>query len=377
MSTLRVGLVCPYSLDVPGGVQNHVHDLAEALIAAGHEVSVLAPATDDEELPRYVVPAGRAVSVPYNGSVSRLAFGPITGARVRRWLRDGRFDVLHIHEPSVPSVSVLALRAAHGPIVATFHTAILRSRAMLSAAGILRPLMEKLGGRIAVSELARRTLVQHFGGEPVIIPNGLYVDRFQMPPSPRWRGEGPTVSFLGRIDEPRKGLRLLLAAMPELTRRRPGVRLVVAGRGDVAAARRQIEPSVRESVTFLGPVDDATRGELLASSDLFVAPNTGGESFGIILAEAMAAGAPVLASDLAAFLEVLDGGRLGTTFPVGDAAALAAAAADLLADEEQRMTKRRAAQAAVRRYDWSVVARDVELVYRTVRAASPGGVGVT
>ncbi|MGH3384772.1 MAG: glycosyltransferase family 4 protein, partial [Nocardioidaceae bacterium] len=161
---MRIGMVCPYSLDVPGGVQNHVRDLTEQLTSLGHQVSVLAPGEEGHGLPGYVVPAGRAVPVPYNGSVARLTFGPLAAKRTRRWLREGRFDLLHIHEPSVPSVSVLALWAARGPIVGTFHTSNTRSRAMSSAAAMLRPSMEKIGGRIAVSEHARRTLVQHFGG---------------------------------------------------------------------------------------------------------------------------------------------------------------------------------------------------------------------
>jgi phosphatidyl-myo-inositol alpha-mannosyltransferase len=368
---MRLGLVCPYSLDVPGGVQNHVRDLAEALIGLGHSVSVLAPADDDEALPDYVVPAGRAVPVPYNGSVARLAFGPLSAARVRRWLAEGRFDVLHIHEPVVPSVSLLALWAAQGPIVGTFHSSMARSRAMLSAAAILRPSMEKLAGRIAVSEHARSTLVQHFGGEPVIIPNGLYVDRFSgADSSARWAAPGGTLVFLGRMDEPRKGLATLLQALPAIAQSRPGVHLYVAGRGDVDDVRRGVPRGYRDSVTFLGLVDEQTRGELLASADLYVAPNTGGESFGIILIEAMAAGAPVLASDLAAFRRVLEDGGLGTLFPVGDPAALADEAVRLLGDDVRRGMLRKAAAVAVRRYDWSVLCRDIVRVYETVRAGA-------
>src|SRR5262245_40452771 len=249
---MRLGLVCPYSLDVPGGVQNHVRDLAEALITLGHSVSLLAPADDDEALRDYVAPAGRAMPVPYNGSVARLAFGPVSAARVRRWLAGGRFDVLHIHEPAVPSLSLLALWSASGPIVGTFHTSMIRSRAMLSAAAILRPSMEKLAGRIAVSEHARTTLVQHFGGEPVIIPNGLYVDRFSNAVrSERWSSPGGTLVFLGRLDEPRKGLPTLLEALPAITRARPGVHLYVAGRGDADAARKLVPRGYLEHVTFL------------------------------------------------------------------------------------------------------------------------------
>jgi phosphatidyl-myo-inositol alpha-mannosyltransferase len=368
---MRVGLVCPYSLDVPGGVQNHVRDLAEALLERGHRVSVLAPADDDDALPGYVVPAGRAVPVPFNGSVARLAFGPMSAARVRRWLGEGRFDVLHIHEPAVPSVSLLALWAARGPIVGTFHSAVGRSRAMSAAEAILRPSMEKIAGRIAVSEHARSTLVQHFGGEPVIIPNGLYVQRFSdAARAPRWDSPGGSLVFLGRMDEPRKGLETLLRALPSIVRARPGAHLYVAGRGDVDAARQSVPRAHRDDVTFLGLVDEATRAQLLASADLYVAPNTGGESFGIILVEAMAAGAPVLASDLPAFRRVLDDGSLGTLFPTGDADALAEAAVDLLGDDVRRGMLRKAASVAVRRYDWSVLCSDIVRVYETVRAGA-------
>ena len=365
-------MVCPYSLDVPGGVQNHVRDLTEQLIALGHQVCVLAPVDEDgpsgaSTPPPYLTSAGRAVPVPYNGSVARLAFGPRAAARTHRWLRDGDFDVVHIHEPAVPSVSLLALRAARGPVVATFHTANTRSRAMSSMSAILRPLLEKVDARIAVSEHARRTLVQHVGGEPVIIPNGVYVDRFAVPPDPRWQADGGAVCFLGRIDEPRKGLPELLSALPTMLRERPGLRVYVAGRGDIDAAREQVGSRCGSAVTFLGQVDDATRAQLMASVDLYVAPNTGGESFGIVLVEAMAAGAPVLASDLPAFRSVLEDGRVGTTYPVGDPKALADQALALLADDERRLRLRDAARRAVRRYDWPVLTRDIVLVYEMVQ----------
>lgn len=360
---MRIGVVCPYSLGTPGGVQNHVRDLAEELIGRGHQVSVLSP-VDDGELPPYVVSAGRAVRVPYNGSVARLTFGPRTAARVRTWLHDGKFDVVHVHEPTTPSASLLTLWAGDGPFVATFHTWQVRSRAMSAAAGLLRPALEKIDARIAVSETARSMMVQHLGGEAVVIPNGLYVDRLAAGrPRPGWDG---AISFLGRIDEPRKGLGVLLAAVPALVEDHPDLRVLVAGAGDAEDASRAVLPAYREHVEFLGPVDDVAKAELLASSALYVAPHTGGESFGIVLAEAMAAGAPVLASDLPAFRQVLDGGRLGTLFPAGDPSALAAAASRLLADPALRAEHREAGRIAVRRYDWSRVADDILAVYALV-----------
>jgi hypothetical protein len=161
---VRIGIVSPYSFDIPGGVQNHIMDLSEALIGLGHEVSVLAPADEDADLPPYVVPAGRAVPFPYNGSVARISFGPVSTARVRRWLNRGSFDVLHVHEPMVLSLSMLATLSARGPVVATFHTAMTRSRAMSVAQGLLQLVIEKITARIAVSELARKVQVEHLGG---------------------------------------------------------------------------------------------------------------------------------------------------------------------------------------------------------------------
>ena len=363
---MRVGLVCPYSLDVPGGVQNHVRDLAEELLRLGHDVSVLAPSESDD-LPSYVVAAGRAVPVPYNGSVARMSFGPVAAARVRRWLRDGGFDLLHLHEPATPSLSLLALWAAECPVVATYHSAHERSRALSATAAVLRPSLEKIGARIAVSEDARDTQVRHVGGEPVVIPNGLHVDRFARAlPREEWRGQGGTVAFVGRLEEPRKGFPLLARAFGEVGRDRPGLRLLVVGGGDVAEARALLPAPVRDRAVFLGRVGDEEKAAVLRTADVYVAPHTGAESFGIVLAEAMAAGAAVLASDLPAFRRVLGDGRHGELFPHEDTGELAARLAALLDDPDRRAALRGSASRAVRRYDWSTVAAQVVRVYETV-----------
>ena len=362
-------MVCPYSLDVPGGVQNHVKDLAEALIGLGHEVSVLAP-SDGENLPDYVVPAGRTVPVHYNGSVARMSFGPVVAGRVRRWLHEGRFDLLHLHEPATPSLSLLALWAAECPVVATYHSFTHRSRALSASAAILRPSLEKISARIAVSEYARGTQVSHVGGEPVVIPNGLYVDRFATAePRPGWRGDDGTVAFVGRLEERRKGYDLLARAFGEVASTRPGLRLLVVGGGDVDAARDLLPEAVRDRVTFLGPASDADRAAALRTADVYVAPNTGGESFGIVLVEAMAAGTTVLASDIPAFRRVLDDGANGALFANEDAGDLAAGLGALLDDPDRRAALDAAAAVAVRRYDWSSVAGRILRVYETVVAA--------
>jgi phosphatidyl-myo-inositol alpha-mannosyltransferase len=368
---VKVGLVCPYTWDVPGGVQEHIMGLAEALIDLGHQVSVISPADDDAPLPDYVVPAGRAVPVPYNGSVARLAFGFLSASRVRRWLKEGGFDVLHVHEPAAPSLSLLACWVADGPIVATVHTAIPHSRAMHAAEPILQSALEKISGRIAVSEAARTTLVEHFGGDAVLIPNGVSVRKLEKAdPLPGWPGAGGALGFLGRMDEPRKGFAILLRAFEILAADRPGLRLLVAGHGDADEALAKTPAWLRDRIVMLGQVSDADKVRVYHSVDVFCAPNTGGESFGIVLAEAMAAGAPIVASDLEAFRQVLRRGQAGLLFPTGNAAELAAAAGQMLDQPELRAGLSAAASAAVRDYDWRVVARDVVRVYEAVVPAA-------
>jgi phosphatidyl-myo-inositol alpha-mannosyltransferase len=366
---MRIGMVCPYSFDVPGGVQFHVRDLAEHFMGDGHDVSVLAPADSETELPSYVTSAGRATAVRYNGSVARLNFGPVTAAKVGRWLEQGDFDVLHLHEPMTPSVSVLALMAAEGPIVATFHTSMLRSRTMQTAYPLLRPSLEKIAGRIAVSEDARRTVTTHVGGDAVVIPNGVYVDRFaDAPRRAEWLGRpgAPTIAFLGRMGEPRKGLPVLAAALPEVLRDVPGLRVLVAGPGDPDEVTGGWPPEVTAACEFLGSVSDADKASLLASVDVYVAPNTGGESFGIILIEAMSAGACVLASDLPAFSRVLDGGGAGAMFANEKPDELARTLVALLRDPRHRLDLATAGQERARLFDWSVVADKIMAVYETV-----------
>ncbi|MQA93289.1 MAG: glycosyltransferase [Streptosporangiales bacterium] len=370
---MRVGLVCPYTWEVPGGVQAHVRDLAEALIGLGHDVSVITPCDDDTPVQSYVVPAGRAIPVPYNGSVARLAFGPLSAGRVRRWIRDGAFDVLHVHEPAAPSLSLIACWLADGPIVATFHTANPRSRAMSAAGPILQTGLEKINGRIAVSEAARKTLVEHLGGDAVLIPNGVTVARFQQSgPLPGWPGDNGAIGFLGRMDEPRKGLSVLLEAFPAMAAERRGLRLLIAGPGDEREVYDRLPAELHGQVVLLGMVSEEDKVRAYHSVDVFCAPNLGGESFGIVLAEAMAAGAPILASDIEAFRRVLRDGQAGALFRTGDAADMAREGALLLSDAPRMAELSKQATAAVRQYDWATVGQEVVQVYETVIPASGG-----
>lgn len=365
---MRVGLVCPYSWDAPGGVRSHVHDLALALMARGHEVSVLAPADDPAALPAWVVDGGRPVSVPYNGSVARLNFGLKAARTVRRWVRDGDFDVLHVHEPVAPGLSLLACWSARGPIVATWHSSTTRSRILSAGYAIAQTAMEKLSGRIAVSEDARRTLVSHVGGDAVLIPNGVRIAPYAVGESMP-DVHSPSLLFLGRIDEPRKGLQVLIDALPELVAAVPEVRVLVAGPGDIDDRLAGLDPDIAARVTLLGRVSDEDKIRALRSVDLYVAPHVGGESFGIVLIEAMAAQTAVLASDLPAFRRVLQDGASGALFETGDPRALAREAARVLTDDARRASYAEAGWIRVQDFDWDRVVDDVIAVYDSVSVA--------
>ena len=368
---MRIGLVCPYSFDVPGGVQAHIRDLAEILSAQGDHVQVLAPADEGTELPDYVTSTGGALPVRYNGSVARLSFGPAAAARTQRWLDQGQFDVVHIHEPLPPSVGLIALHQARAPVVATFHSAQIRSRALQAAYPLVRPGLERIHARIAVSEDARSTVVDHLGGDAVIIPNGVFTARFaQARGSQEWIGtpQRPTIAFLGRLDEPRKGLRVLADAVGRVLARHPGARFLIAGRGSATGIQEELAAH-GDAVEFLGPLSEPDKASLLSSVDLYVAPQTGEESFGIVLVEAISAGAVVVASDMPAFARVLDGDRGGFLFRTGDAGHLAETIDIALTDTGAAAQRRQYADQIMQRYDWQTVAARIRDVYAMVTQA--------
>ena len=359
---LRIGLVCPYSWDFPGGVQNHVRDLAEFLISNGHYVEVLAPATESEDLPDYVVSAGRAISIPYNGAVARVLFGVGANSRVRSWINDGDFDLLHLHEPAIPSLSLLACWAGEGAMVGTFHAAAKYQKAIFAIGPILEPVIEKLSARIAVSESARLTLTAHLETDAIVIPNGIYADNYRNGSSrPQWQGN--TIGFLGRFEEDRKGLPVLLDALPIISRFIPDIRVLIAGPGDSEEVLAKVDPQLRHRVEFLGKISEEDKADFLASVSLYIAPNTGGESFGIILAEAMAGGAAVVASDIPAFADVLGNGQYGALFESENSENLAKVIIDLLRDETKRKELAAAGAVHAQRFDWGQVGEEIFEVY--------------
>ncbi len=371
MRNLRIGIVCPYGWDTPGGVQIHIKELAQWLIAKGHSVSVLAPVSEEDgNIEPWVVSAGRPISIPYNGAIAKVIFGPIASSRVKQWIANGNFDLLHLHEPAIPSLSLLAGWAGDGPMVATFHAAT-NSQKIANAIGtMLDPLIERITAKIAVSEIARETLKDRFNTEAVVIPNGIDSSKFEnIGPRAEWALPN-TIGFIGRFDEPRKGLGVLLDAIPEIVSKIPNLRVLVAGPGEAQDFREKIPVSLRDRITFLGRISELEKAQFFKSIALYIAPNTGGESFGIILAEAMASQTPIVASDLPAFTSLLDNGKSGELFTSENSAALASAVLHLLGDEQARAKIAEAGRFKSQLYDWNTVGEQVLSVYELALAGN-------
>ena len=363
---LRIGMVCPYGWDVPGGVQMHIRELAEHFTQLGHYVSVISPVSDEESITDpWLVNAGRPVPIPFNGSVARVLFGPIAASRVRQWIAQGDFDILHMHEPGIPSISLLACWAAEGAMVGTFHASTPKMRAIASVGPLIEPMIEKLSARIAVSEMAQATLNNLYGTEAVVIPNGIDYSRFNAAGRSRVREEDAPlrIGFLGRFEETRKGLPLLLEALPKILKALPNLELVVAGPGDPEKIVAKIDPQVSKHIRFLGRLSESEKVEFLSSLDLYIAPNTGGESFGIILAEAMASGTPVLASNIQAFVDLLAEGDSGVNFISEDANDLAQSVIELLRNSSRLLQLSQNGLVSAVRFDWSSVASQIMSVY--------------
>ena len=321
---MRIGIVCPYSLSLPGGVQNQVLSLARSLRRRGHEVRVLAPC-DGPPPELFVIPVGKSLPTAANGSVAPIAPDPSAQLRTIRALWDEGFDVLHAHEPLAPGPCHTALVVKPAPIVGTFHAAG-SMPAYSVASGLANWGANRIDVRVVVSEDARALASKHLPGDYVALFNGIEVDRFRS--AEPWPTTGPTVLFLGR-HEPRKGLEVLLRALPDLPK---DLTVWVAGSGpatDDLRARYQ-DPRVQ----WLGRIADEERDRRMAGADVFCAPSLGGESFGVILLEAMAAGTTVVASAIPGYekVAVVDGEPAAVLVEPDDPAALAAGLRSALGD---------------------------------------------
>lgn len=368
---MRVALVSPYDLSVPGGVAEHVRNLGTHLARVGHDVHVVAPASSRASSPgaRLHVVARHVASVPSNGSVARIAPWPRAALTVARTIRALDADVVHVHEPAVPVIGPAATLAARQTVIATFHAA--RDEAWRPAP-VLLPFLRALARRIdrafAVSEVARLTASRYGAGAPDVVPNGVDVAAFRRPaPAPVPMSDGRlTVLFLGRLDA-RKGFPVLVEAFAAADDLRSRARLVVAGphaRVDVRRWRARCRASGIDDVAFVGCLDDAERVAYLRHATVTCAPSTSRESQGVVLLEAMAAGSPVVAAANAGFRSVVRDGYDGALVPPHDAGALARALVALLDDPARRRRLALAGLETARAHDWPDVAARIAAMYR-------------
>jgi phosphatidyl-myo-inositol alpha-mannosyltransferase len=359
---VRVAIVCPYAWDRPGGVQSHIRSLARALQGRGHVVRVFASRSLRSEGglgadAAEVEWVGRAVGVPANGSIAPICFGPVAAYRIRHELAGFDPDVVHLHEPLIPSLSLLALLSTRAPVVGTFHAAAASNPLYRIFRRVLAPLAQRLAVRTAVSDAAARLVSRYFPGPIDSTPNGIDAASFAGG-QPIDLGSRLQVLFLGRL-EPRKGAEVALEAMDAL--KDIGPALVVAGEGPLRTELEATAARLDLDVQFLGVVSETDKLRLLSSCDVFCAPNLGGESFGIVLVEAMASGCAIVCSDLAEFKAVADDAAVFV--PAGDPVSLAEALRSVLTDPERADALRERARGRATLYDWARIVPGVEEIY--------------
>jgi phosphatidylinositol alpha-mannosyltransferase len=368
---MKICLVSPYDYPYPGGVTEHIKGLEKYLSLRGHEVTILAPSSEEDGrlLAANVRRAGNVVELSANGSRARISLSLGTRRIIRQILADEAFDIIHLHEPLMPMLPLLVLRQSQTCNIGTFHASGDESLAYAAARPILQGYFARLDGRIAVSTAARDYVSQYFPADYTIIPNGIDMARFATPQPPlaHYRDGRPTVLFVGRFEEPRKGFQTLLQALPLVRSVFPDLRVVVAGKGDpeMFADLLPAEPDV---VEFTGYVSPADLPRYYQSCDVYCAPSTGQESFGIVLLEAMAAGAPIVASRNAGYAAVLTHGQEGLLIEPRVPELLAVALVRVLSDATLRQAMVGYGRQTAARYDWPVVAAQVERFYEQTRA---------
>jgi phosphatidylinositol alpha-mannosyltransferase len=372
---VKIGIVTQSYYPRYGGVTEHVHHSALELRERGHDVTIVTSRFRQGEAENApgVVRIGYNIMIPFNGAFVDLAIGMRLKAQLRSLMRAYDFDVVHVHAPLVPTLPLLAVQAAQCPIVGTFHTTGGRSRLLEWMRVPLTPIVNRLAARVAVSETAREFAARYFPGPYHVIPNGVDVERFHpsVPPIARWRDKNhDNILFVGRLD-PRKGVQLLLDAMPEVVERTRGrARLLLVGDSYLRLKyMSSVSPAMRRHIHFIGHVPSHELPSWYATGDVFVSPASGNESFGIVLLEAMATGRAVVASDIPGYRSVVTPDVNGITFPPGDRAELARTLSRIVSDPERRIVLGARGRTRALEFAWPRVTDRLEAVYREVRAA--------
>ncbi|MBI3287382.1 MAG: glycosyltransferase family 4 protein [Chloroflexi bacterium] len=366
---MKIALVSPYDYLYPGGVVKHISQLDKHFRQWGYEVRVIAPCSADEEyLPDHlIVASSRVIPVPYSGSIARVSLSPRLYFRVKRILKQERFDIVHAHEPLSPALPLAVLRHSKAVNIGTFHAYRESHAALDYTKPIARRFFARLDGRIVVSEPVREYLSKYFPTEYVVIPNGIDIESFQgAPPLPKYANGQLNILFVGRLEK-RKGFSYLLDAFARVKAQVPQARLIVVGafdKQDKAPYVRQVRRQRIRDVHFVGYVPDEELPRYYASAHLFCAPSTGFESFGLVLLEAMAAGVPVVASNIAGYQTLLSPGREGLAVPPADPVALGQAIIELLQDPDRRRWMGEQGRLKARGYSWENVAKQVLEYYQ-------------
>jgi len=362
---MKIGIVTPYAYPMPGGVNDHVGSLYRVLRARGHDVRIITSSHGLQKASEGdIIRVGKGFSVPFNGSMGTITLSPTYLAQVRAILERERFDVLHYHEPFVPFLSLVTLTLSTSVNVGTFHAFGGLSISYEFGKRMLGHYAGKLHGRIAVSPAARHFISRYFPGEYKIVPNGVEPGRYQRAvPIARYRDGVPNILFVGRM-EPRKGLIHLLRAFRKLQRDGVRARLLLVGTGPgEREARRYVLTRQLDDVEFLGRVSEAQKAQLFKTADIYVSPATGRESFGIVLLEAMSAGAPIICSDIHGYRGVVRRERDGILVEPGNADALAASIRRLIDDPALRAQLSRAGEERAQLFTWERVGQAVEEYY--------------
>jgi len=362
---MKIGIVTPYAYPMPGGVNDHVGSLYRVLRARGHDVRIITSSHGLQKASEGdIIRVGKGFSVPFNGSMGTITLSPTYLAQMRAILERERFDVLHYHEPFVPFLSLVTLTLSTSVNVGTFHAFGGLSISYEFGKRMLGHYAGKLHGRIAVSPAARHFISRYFPGEYKIVPNGVEPGRYQRAvPIARYRDGVPNILFVGRM-EPRKGLIHLLRAFRKLQRDGVRARLLLVGTGPgEREARRYVLTRQLDYVEFLGRVSEAQKAQLFKTADIYVSPATGRESFGIVLLEAMSAGAPIICSDIHGYRGVVRRERDGILVEPGNADALAASIRRLIDDPALRAQLSRAGEERAQLFTWERVGQAVEEYY--------------
>lgn len=378
---MRIGIVCPYAWDIAGGVQSHINDISLYLSKQNHIVSIASPFANlsdisyqDEEFDKLSIRpiTAKSVSVPYNGSVARLSFGPVSATRVSNWLKEGNFDILHLHEPIAPSLSLIASTLSHKiPMVATIHALDTHYLATATAYSILKPIFNKMNNVIVVSKYANSMISKFLPKHSNIhiIPNGIYIDKYfknnndnDFNPKINLKGY-LRIGFIGRATEERKGLNILLRAFDDIIQNYDKkIILYIAGHdSDNDKLYANLDTKTKENIVVLGVLSEEDKVKFLHFIDILIVPNIYGESFGIVLLEAIASGVRIIASALPPFCELLDNGQYGYLFPPGNIDSLKYS---ILHYTKHKCIKRNIVDIeSLYKYDWNNIGEEILNVY--------------